>query len=132
MIPPSCPDRPDPVPTGRDGCNSLTENALPTCPDCTDLKTAEGASELRLVGALARWRLPDAPRQAPAETTPTEHAKTIAGLMRAALQRPPTWPTANGRLAPGCWCAGCEGINWRPTGAGWSCTACHPQDEACS
>jgi hypothetical protein len=67
-----------------------------------------------------------------------ENARTVRGLLAAALQRPPYWPDTGSPPPQGAWCTTCRGSRWwRPThpatdgtrtGPGWRCATCHPPD----
>jgi hypothetical protein len=77
---------------------------------------------------------------------PAEHERHVAGLERAALQRPPSWADPS-PPPPGAWCGCCSrarpergGRWWTPTaprtdglapGPGWRCAACHPPPPGC-
>jgi hypothetical protein len=63
-----------------------------------------------------------------------EHRAATAGLMRAALMRPPAWADTTARPAPGAWCGCCgraerNGGRWWQEAAGprgWRCMTCYP------
>ena len=65
-----------------------------------------------------------------------EHRAAVAGLMRAALMRPPSWSDRpDCRPAQGAWCGGCGrhppeyGGRWwqeREAPTGWRCWTCYP------
>ena len=64
-----------------------------------------------------------------------EHRAAVAGLMRAALMRPPSWADTTTGPTPGAWCGGCSrhyaeagGRWWREAEApkGWRCATCYP------
>ncbi len=67
-----------------------------------------------------------------------EHKAATAGLLRAALMRPPSWGERPDCCpAPGAWCSCCgrtppaQGGRWwqeRETPKGWRCWTCHPPD----
>ena len=53
----------------------------------------------------------------------------LAGLRRAALQRPPSWTDPAAAPWPGCWCSCCHLGRWWTEAAeprGWRCWTCHP------
>ena len=64
-----------------------------------------------------------------------EHRAALAGLMRAALMRPPSWADATTWPTPGAWCGCCSrqqpeagGRWWQEAEApkGWRCATCYP------
>jgi len=128
--------------------------AVPADPDALAAAAAD---------ALAALAEPDADlaaeRKAIAETMRAEaagalpvlpegdHRDHLAGLEKAALQRPPSWADAAAVPPPGAWCGCCTrarpergGRWWTPTaprtdglapGPGWRCCACHPPPPDC-
>lgn len=65
-----------------------------------------------------------------------EHGQALAGMMRAALMRPPAWAERpDCHPPPGAWCGGCSrqqpeagGRWWQEAVApkGWRCATCYP------
>jgi hypothetical protein len=70
------------------------------------------------------------------EAADRRQAEAIAGLLAAALSRPPGWSDVRSVPPPGAWCSCCGrarrkgGQWWREAVAptGWRCATCHPPD----
>ena len=97
-------------------------------PPATPEQSAEEAADRAAIAA--ETLLPD-PGTAERAEVERRHGEAVAGLLLAGLQRHPSWPGADCRPTPGCWCSCCRGRNgWRAAKAatGWRCTACHPPE----
>ena len=70
------------------------------------------------------------PRNQPDEAGWMER-EAVASMMRAALQRPPSWANAASPPSAGCWCSCCHGRRWWTEAInprGWRCSTCCPGD----
>ena len=85
------------------------------------------AEELAQTAQLAVGHIP----QIASDEAGRMKREALAGMMRAALQRPPSWSDAAAVPWPGCWCSCCRLGRWwtevrEPRG--WRCWTCHPPD----
>ena len=71
------------------------------------------------------WPDPGTPERARLDQ---QHAGIVAGLRRAALQRPPSWDDPAALPSPGCRCCRCDGQRWTEAPGGWRCASCYPGD----
>jgi hypothetical protein len=63
------------------------------------------------------------------EALDARQRETVAGLLGAASQRPPSWGNPAAVPSPGCWCSCCHGTRWwteREGSKGWRCGKCYP------
>ncbi len=76
--------------------------------------------------AEAADRAADPAHRKPADAQ--HHAAQLAGMLRASLQRPPSWCRPEPHTPPaGAWCGACRGQRWwSDDGRGWCCAACNP------
>ena len=104
---------------------TLTDDTADTADTTTPAGEVEGGSVACVSSVTCQRELESVPQSIP-------QAEMLAGLMLAAMRRPPSWPDATAMPLLGCSCSCCRSGRWWTEATeprGWWCWTCHPPSE---